>query len=85
MDLCGGWINRITYADTVVRRNFASNIGSNCTAITSGPDGNLYFLSRQSQAVYKIVYSALSASAAADKKAEPLLKEGIHTIELADH
>lgn len=55
-DLCGGWISSITLDGTVTRTTFATGVAGSGVAITTGNDGNLYFLSRSSGALYKIVY-----------------------------
>ena len=39
------------------RSNFAGNIAGSPVSLTTGTDGNLYFLSRDNDAVYKIVYA----------------------------
>lgn len=58
MDLCGAWIQYIDptqSSPTAV--SFGSAIGNQSLAITTGPDGNLYYLSRINQRVYKVVYT----------------------------
>ena len=42
---------------TATRANFASSIAGSPVAMATGPDGNLYFLSRTTSAVYKITYT----------------------------
>jgi len=37
---------------------FGNNVGNSSVAITAGPDGNLYYLSRGAGALYKVVYTA---------------------------
>lgn len=57
LDYCGGWIDMLTLSGTTaVRSNFASGLGSLMIGMATGPDGNLYYLSRTTNAIYKIVY-----------------------------
>ncbi|MGC3945143.1 MAG: PQQ-dependent sugar dehydrogenase [Chryseolinea sp.] len=60
-DLCGAWINVLDVSTGAVRSSFATGIPGNALSLTPGPDGNLYFLSRNGSAVYKIVYNNSSA------------------------
>jgi glucose/arabinose dehydrogenase len=59
-DYCSNWIDYINPADST-RTAFASNIAGFPVGIVTGPDGNLYFLSRTNSAVYKVVYNAGTA------------------------
>ncbi|MBP9097504.1 MAG: PQQ-dependent sugar dehydrogenase [Ferruginibacter sp.] len=62
MDYCGNWINMLTLSGTTATSTtFASNIAGSPVAILTGTDGNLYFLSRNNNALYKITYSGSSA------------------------
>jgi glucose/arabinose dehydrogenase len=57
-DYCNGWINFIDLAPgSAVRSEFATGLGNYCLGLTVGNDGNLYYLSRTSKALYKIIYS----------------------------
>jgi glucose/arabinose dehydrogenase len=58
MDYCGGWIDRLILdppvvakakfgVNTYTRAAFGSGISGNPLALTTGPDGNLYFLVRR--------------------------------------
>jgi glucose/arabinose dehydrogenase len=60
-DLCGSWVNVLDISAAVVRSPFATGIPGNALALTPGLDGNLYFISRTSNAVYKIVYNNATA------------------------
>lgn len=60
IDYCGNWINSITLNDPPVWSNFASNIAFYSVGIATGLDGNLYYLSRNNEALYKIVFSTNS-------------------------
>jgi glucose/arabinose dehydrogenase len=58
MDLCGAWINYISPAPGAARNPFATAIGGNALALEIGPDGNLYYLSRSTNSLYKILYNS---------------------------
>lgn len=55
LDYCNNWINRLDAANT--RQPFATGIPGNSVGMITGPDGNLYFLSRTAGALYRVVYS----------------------------
>jgi glucose/arabinose dehydrogenase len=57
IDYCGNWINCISLGNPPVWSNFASDISFYSVGITMGPDGNLYYLSRNNEALYKITFS----------------------------
>ncbi len=58
IDYCGNWIDVLTLSgSTATRSAFATNIAGNPVSIITGTDGNLYFLSRASNALYKITYT----------------------------
>lgn len=62
LDYCGSWIDMISVTNTpATRSNFASSIAGSAVGLATGPDGNLYFLSRGADAVYKITYTASNA------------------------
>ncbi|MBK9401433.1 MAG: PQQ-dependent sugar dehydrogenase [Bacteroidetes bacterium] len=59
IDYCSNWIDRLSISgNTATRSNFASNIGGNPVGLITGTDGNLYFLSRSSSSLKKIVYAS---------------------------
>lgn len=57
IDYCGNWIDMITLTNPPTRTTFASNIAAYSVGIVTGLDGNLYYLSRNDEALYKIAYS----------------------------
>lgn len=58
-DLCNSWINNIVpSAASPGKNSFATGIPGNSLSLTTGIDGNLYFLSRTAGALYKITYNA---------------------------
>ena len=57
-DLCNDWINTLDLSSgSAVRASFATAISGDALAITVGTDGNLYYLGRTADALYKIVYN----------------------------
>lgn len=59
VDNCNHWINTLTFSgSTATRSSFATSIATNSLNITTGPDGNLYFLSRGGQSLYKVVFTS---------------------------
>jgi glucose/arabinose dehydrogenase len=57
-DLCNAWINTLDLSGTVATRSpFATAAGGSNLALTVGNDGNLYYLSRGSSALYKVIYN----------------------------
>jgi glucose/arabinose dehydrogenase len=74
MDVCGAWLKRVTYNNGVTSNVFATNLGTSgsysCIALTAGPDGNLYYLSRQTGGLYKITYSSAVIAQSTNTTAE---------------
>lgn len=60
-DLCNDWINSITLEGTAKRSSFATAISGDGVNITTGNDGNLYYLTRSGSSLYKIVYNNTTA------------------------
>ncbi len=57
-DFCNHWINYLELSGaTPVRYPFATNIPGFSLGLCEGTDGNLYFISRSAQAVYKLIYT----------------------------
>ncbi|CAN5661729.1 hypothetical protein BH11BAC1_BH11BAC1_16030 [soil metagenome] len=56
-DYCGNWINSISLDSTFSWSHMATNIANYSVCIKTGPDGNLYFLSRNNEALYKVTYT----------------------------
>lgn len=62
IDYCSNWIDRLAISGTTVTRSsFATNIAGSPVGIVTGTDGNLYFLSRANNALYRIVYTTTTA------------------------
>lgn len=60
-DYCSNWIYSINLTGTLTPTLFGSNVGGSSVALTTGPDGNLYYLSRGAGTLYRIVSSNVSA------------------------
>ena len=60
-DYCSNWIYTLNLSGTPTTTLFASNVGGSSVSLTTGPDGNLYYLSRGASALYKITSSSSSA------------------------
>jgi glucose/arabinose dehydrogenase len=57
-DLCNNWINNIDLSVTPAGRSaFATSLPGNSLSMLTGPDGNLYYLSRNTGALNKIKYT----------------------------
>ncbi len=64
-DLCNNWINYIdpNSSSPAPFQGFATGLPSQSLALETGPDGNLYYLSRYpAVALYKIVYTASNSA-----------------------
>lgn len=62
-DYCNPWVDFINPAAGATRNGFGTALGGNLTNIEQGTDGNLYYISRNNNSVYKIVYTGAAASA----------------------
>ncbi|MBC7923690.1 MAG: PQQ-dependent sugar dehydrogenase, partial [Ferruginibacter sp.] len=63
-DLCNRWINVVDVSGgSAVRTPFATGLPGSTLSISTGNDGNLYYLSRDNGALYKIIYSSNTAPA----------------------
>jgi|JI10StandDraft_1071094.scaffolds.fasta_scaffold06130_12 glucose/arabinose dehydrogenase len=61
-DFCSPhWIYSLDLSATPTATLFGSNVGNSSVAITTGPDGNLYYLSRGAGTLYKIIYNTPAA------------------------
>ena len=57
-DFCNNWINVLNLSgSTAVRSSFATNLSGNAVGLTTGPDGNLYYLSLAVGGLYRISYN----------------------------
>jgi glucose/arabinose dehydrogenase len=74
-DYCGNWIDYINPADST-RSTFGSSIAGFPVGIITGPDGNLYFLSRSNSAVYKITYNGGTAPVITNQPQSQTISQG---------
>ena len=57
-DFCNNWINYIDLSTTPATRSaFATSLPGSSLSIMTGTDGNLYYLSRDAGALYKLIYT----------------------------
>ncbi len=62
LDYCGTWIDQINPAvASPTRTNFGTGLGSGLVYVKQGADGNLYYLSRDNNALYRIIYTGTQA------------------------
>ncbi len=62
LDFCNRYIDALNLSgSTAVREGFATNIAGSPVNMATGPDGNLYFLSRSTSALYRVSYSSPTA------------------------
>ena len=77
LDFCNNWIDQLTLSgSTATRSNFASSIAGSPVDMSTGPDGNLYFLSRANSAVYKITFTGSSAPVITNQPQSITVSEG---------
>jgi glucose/arabinose dehydrogenase len=57
-DYCGNWINDISVSDPDQQYAFGTDLGGGLTYLITSADGELYYLSRNSNALYKISYAS---------------------------
>lgn len=77
LDFCNNWIDQLTLSgSTATRSNFASSIAGSPVGMNTGPDGNLYFLSRANGAVYKITFTGSSAPVITNQPQSITVSEG---------
>ena len=77
LDFCNNWIDQLTLnGSTATRSNFASSIAGSPVGMNTGPDGNLYFLSRANGAVYKITFTGSSAPVITNQPQSITVSEG---------
>ena len=77
LDFCNNWIDQLTLSgSTATRSNFASSIAGSPVGMATGPDGNLYFLSRANGAVYKITFTGSTAPVITNQPQNTTVFEG---------
>lgn len=76
IDYCGNWINSISLTGTPSYSHFATLIPFYSVGITVGRDGNLYFLSRDNEAMYRIKFSTDSFPIVIDHPQDQIVAQG---------
>ena len=67
LDYCNRWINTLDLSGGATRASFATNVGGSAVSLEVGNDGNLYYLSRNDGALYKVIYTNVAAPAITDQ------------------
>ncbi|MBT1699017.1 PQQ-dependent sugar dehydrogenase [Fulvivirgaceae bacterium PWU4] len=63
-DYCSQWIRMLVFSGaSVTVENFATDIGEDALYLSTGIDGNLYYLVRSTGSLYKVIYSSGDAPA----------------------
>ncbi len=75
-DYCSNWIYSLDLSGTPMATLFASNMGTTSLSLVTGPDGNLYYLSRGAQALYKITSANASAPVISQQPASASVSAG---------
>lgn len=79
-DLCGGWIRMLNPSNAQVSDFDTSTDGGNVVDIDTGPDGNLYYLSRGDGSVHVLTYSNTPPSVTITKPVSTLLYQAGSSI-----
>lgn len=61
LDYCGEWIDYINPSSPATRNGFGTGLSDGLTTLKQGIDGNLYFIRRGNNSLYKIIYSGNAA------------------------
>ncbi|MBA4146218.1 MAG: glucose sorbosone dehydrogenase [Cytophaga sp.] len=73
IEYCNNWINSFDPAvATPSRAAFATAISGNGVSITTGVDGNLYYLGRSAGALFKIVYNPAAVAPSITQQPSPV-------------
>ncbi|HEX6226657.1 MAG TPA: PQQ-dependent sugar dehydrogenase [Chryseolinea sp.] len=75
-DLCNQWINFLDLSGAAARSPFATSTGGANLGLAVGTDGNLYYLSRSSSALYKVIYNKTTAPFITNHPAALTVAEG---------
>jgi glucose/arabinose dehydrogenase len=78
-DYCSNWIYSIDISGASNPTLFGSNVGGSAVALTTGPDGNLYYLSRGAGALYKITSTNATAPVIVQQPQSATIAEGAAT------
>jgi glucose/arabinose dehydrogenase len=75
-DLCNAWINYLDLSSGVVRNAFATGLPGQSLALDVGTDGNLYYLSRTTGKLYKIIFTNNQSPAITDQPDDVTVSAG---------
>jgi len=80
-EFCNVWINTLDLSGgSAVRAPFATGISGGALAITVGPDGNLYYLGRSADALFKIIYNNATSPFITNQPADLTVGEGQNAV-----
>jgi glucose/arabinose dehydrogenase len=80
-EFCNVWINTLDLSGgSAVRAPFATGISGGALAITVGPDGNLYYLGRTADALFKIIYNNTTSPFITNQPADLTVGEGQNAV-----
>lgn len=75
-DLCNAWINYIDVSSGVARNAFATGLPGQSLSLDAGPDGNLYYLSRNTGTLYRIIFTGNPLPAITDQPDNATVSQG---------
>lgn len=76
-DLCNQWLNTLDLSGSpAIRASFATAAGGQSLALTVGNDGNLYYHSRTSSSLYKVIYNKTTIPFITSQPASLTISEG---------
>lgn len=76
LDYCNKWINFLSLSGTPARQSFATDLQANALYLSTGNDGNLYYLTRGPGTLMKIVYTATTMPAITQQPASITVAAG---------
>lgn len=77
IDYCSNWIDRLTISgSTATRSSFATGVAGSPVGIIAGSDGNLYFLSRSSNSLYRVEFSSGAAPVITSQPQSIIVSQG---------
>lgn len=75
-DLCNAWINYLDLSSGAVRHAFATGLPGQALSLELGSDGNLYYLSRQTRSLYKVIFYQNAAPSILDEPDDIIVSAG---------
>jgi glucose/arabinose dehydrogenase len=82
-DFCSNWIYYFDPTSPGPASLFSSAIGGSSVSLTTGPDGNLYYLSRGDSRLYRIIYTPPAQPPLITEQPEPVIVSEGHSTSLS--